>query len=179
MSRLGKQPITIPSGVTATYADGVFAVTGPKGELTRALNDRSIKIDVTDDAVTVTPRHTRDNEAQALWGTYAAHIRNMLIGVTEGFTKVLEIEGVGYRAEVQGDTLTLSVGYSHPVTFTIPEGLTVNVEKNTITISGTDKEQLGQFAANVRATRPPEPYKGKGIHYQGEYIIRKQGKKAV
>ncbi len=114
-----------------------------------------------------------------MWGTYAAHARNMVTGVGEGFKKVLEIEGVGYRAEVKGNTLVLLMGFSHPVEMPIPEGLTVVVEKGVVTISGVDKEAVGQFAANVRKVKKPEPYKGKGIRYQGEYIIRKQGKKAV
>ncbi|MCA9366409.1 50S ribosomal protein L6, partial [Candidatus Kaiserbacteria bacterium] len=112
-------------------------------------------------------------------GTFAAHVRNMVTGVTEGFTKVLEIEGVGYRAELRGNTLVLSMGFSHPVEMELPEGVAATVEKNVITLTAADKEVVGQFAANVRKVKKPEPYKGKGIRYQGEYIIRKQGKKAV
>lgn len=179
MSRLGKQPIELPQGVSATYTDGVLEVAGPKGTLQKKLLDTHVAIKVLDNVVTVTPRSDDESAARALWGTYASHVRNLVTGVTEGFQKVLEIEGVGYRAEAQGQTLTVNVGYSHPVIFTVPEGVTATVEKNTITISGSDKEVVGQFAANVRASRPPEPYKGKGIHYEGEYIIRKQGKKAV
>jgi large subunit ribosomal protein L6 len=114
-----------------------------------------------------------------MWGTFAAHLRNMIKGATEGFTRVLEIEGVGYRAEVKGSELVISVGFSHPVHMAIPDGITAEVVKNVITLTGPDKEQLGQFAADVRAVKKPEPYKGKGIRYQGEHIIRKQGKKAV
>lgn len=177
MSRLGKQPIEIPSGVEVTYADGVFTVKGPKGTLQKPFTD-DVKIDVDGNTVTTTP--ARDTaHAKALWGTYAAHIRNMIGGVTEGFEKKLEIEGVGYRAEMKGNTLVLMVGFSHPVEMDVPEGVTAAVEKNVITINGADKDVVGQFAANVRAVKKPEPYKGKGIHYQGEYIIRKQGKKAV
>lgn len=178
MSRLGKQPITLPSGVTATCADGVLTVTGPKGTLTRRVNEKIVGVTIENDTVTVAPQNETD-AARALWGTYAAHIRNMVTGVTEGFTKVLEIEGVGYRAEVRGNAIVLNVGYSHPVELPIPEGITATVEKGVITLTGSNRETLGQYAADVRATRPPEPYKGKGIHYQGEYIIRKQGKKAV
>lgn len=177
MSRLGKQPITIPSGVTVKVEGGVVSVSGTKGTLERAvrLEDVSVKLD--NGTLTLEPQET--SNAKALWGTYAAHINNMIKGVTEGFVKVLEIEGVGYRAEVKGKELVLSMGYSHPVPMIIPEGIEAKVEKNTITLSGADKDVLGQFAANVRAVRKPEPYKGKGIRYRGEFIIRKQGKKAA
>ena len=177
MSRLGKQPITLPSGVEATFADSVLTVKGPKGTLTRTIKDE-VEIVIADNQITLSPKEGLD-KVPALWGTYSAHANNMITGVTEGFTKILEIEGVGYRAELKGTTLVLSVGFSHPVELEVPEGLTLVVEKSVITISGADKDVLGQFAANVRATKKPEPYKGKGIHYQGEYIIRKQGKKAV
>ena len=119
------------------------------------------------------------DHARALWGTFAAHANNMVVGVTDGFKKELEIEGVGYRAEAQGNKIVLNVGFSHPVELEAPEGISVSVEKNLITVEGADKDAVGQFAANVRAVKKPEPYKGKGIHYVGEYIIRKQGKKAV
>jgi len=117
--------------------------------------------------------------ARSLWGTYAAHVRNMVTGVSEGFTRNLEIEGVGYRAAVEGTNLVLNVGFSHPVTLAIPEGIAAEVVKSVITLTGSDKDALGQFAADVRKVKKPEPYKGKGIRYQGEHIIRKQGKKAV
>lgn len=178
MSRLGKQPITLPAGVDAAFADSVFTVKGPKGTLARTMKDDIVSLTIEDATVALAPKK-ESRQAQALWGTYAAHIHNMIKGVTEGFTKVLEIEGVGYRAEVRGNVLALNVGFSHIVELPIPEGVTVTVEKNIITVTGPDKETLGQYAANIRAVRPPEPYKGKGIHYQGEYIIRKQGKKAV
>ena len=177
MSRLGKLPIEIPSGVTITLDDNVLTVTGAKGTLVRPIKVKDVAISIADNQVTLTPQETPD--APALWGTYAAHCRNMIVGVTEGFTKILEIEGVGYRAEVKGDVLALNLGFSHPVEMSIPEGLTVTVEKGVVTITGVDKEVVGQFAANVRAVKPPEPYKGKGIRYRGEYVIRKQGKKAV
>lgn len=176
MSRLGKQPVAIPSGVEVNLADGVLTVKGPKATLSRPVkSDVDIKIEGSE--VVLTPGKTE--AAPALWGTYAAHLRNMVTGVTEGFTKVLEIEGVGYRAEVKGKEIVLNVGFSHPVTLEIPEGISAEVVKNVITLTGSDVEQLGQFAANVRKVKQPEPYKGKGIRYQGEYIIRKQGKKAV
>lgn len=177
MSRLGKLPVAVPNGVTVTYADGVLTVTGPKGTLSRAIREKDVTVAVADDGVTFTPQDTPN--APALWGTYSAHCKNMIVGVTEGFTKVLEIEGVGYRAEAKGDTLVLNMGFSHPVEMKIPDGTEVTVEKSVVTMTDIDPERLGQFAANVRAIRPPEPYKGKGIHYRGEYIIRKQGKKAV
>ncbi len=177
MSRLGKIPAAVPSGVEVSVADGVLTVKGPKGTLTKQIHP-AVTITVADGHVTVTPVEGRD-EAKAMHGTYAAHVKNMLAGVTEGYTKKLEIEGVGYRAEVKGRTLVLSMGFSHPVNMEVPEGIEALVEKSVITLTSFDKELLGQFAANVRAVRPPEPYKGKGIRYAGEYIIRKQGKKAV
>jgi len=176
MSRLGKLPIDIPAGVEVTLADKTLTVKGPKGELSRAFKTDVVAIALDGNTVTVTPSGT---EAAALWGTYAAHIKNMIAGVTEHFQKQLEIEGVGFRAEAQGNTLKLNVGFSHPVELAAPEGVAVAVEKNLITVSGSNKDEVGQFAANVRAVKKPEPYKGKGIHYVGEYIIRKQGKKAV
>lgn len=177
MSRLGKLPIAVPSGVEATLADGVLTVKGPKGTLTRSLV-KQVKVTVENNEIVVAPAKA-DGSADALWGTFAAHANNMIKGVTEGFSKVLEIEGVGYRAEMKGTNLALNMGFSHPVEMPVPEGLTVTVEKNVITIAGSDKEAIGQFAADVRQVRKPEPYKGKGIRYQGEHIIRKQGKKAV
>ncbi len=176
MSRLGKIPVTIPAGVEVTLADGVLTMKGAKGTLSRVMKD-DVKIEINDGVITLTPGKT--DLAKALWGTYAAHVRNMITGVSEGFTRVLDIEGVGYRAEVKGNDLVLSVGYSHPVPLAIPAGITASVEKSAITLSGSDKDALGQFAANVRKVRAPEPYKGKGIRYRGEFIIRKQGKKAV
>lgn len=176
MSRLGKQPIAIPSGVEISLADGMLTVKGSKATLSRPVKpDVDIKIEGSE--VILTPGDTP--AAKALWGTYAAHLRNMITGVTEGFTKILEIEGVGYRAEVKGKEVVLNVGFSHPVILEIPEGVSVEVVKSVITITGSDLEEVGQFAANVRKVKKPEPYKGKGIRYRGEYVIRKQGKKAV
>ena len=177
MSRLGKLPVTIPGGVTVTLEEGTLTVAGPKATLARPVKTQDVAINIEGDTITLAPQDT--DAGPALWGTYAAHLRNMIHGVTEGFTRVLEIEGVGYRAEVKGNELVLNVGYSHPVHLTIPEGITAEVVKNEIKLVGPDKEALGQFAANVRKVRKPEPYKGKGIRFQGEYIIRKQGKKAV
>ncbi len=177
MSRLGKQPIQIPANVDVTFTDGVLHVKGPKGALSRAILD-DVTVTVVDKTVAFAKaRETK--RAQALWGTYAAHLLNMVTGVTEGFKKVLEIEGVGYRAEAQGNKIKLSVGFSHPVELFAPEHVSVTAEKGVITVTGLDKEVVGQFAADIREVRKPEPYKGKGIHYVGEYIIRKQGKKGV
>jgi len=177
MSRLGKQPVTIPSGVEVTLTDGILTVKGPKGTLTLPVRE-DVQFAIEGAEITLTPAN-ETKSANALWGTYAALTRNLITGVTEGFSKVLEIEGVGYRMEAQGQKLTLSVGFSHPVVLDVPEGMTVEVEKNVATVTGIDKHAVGQFAANIRKVKPPEPYKGKGIHYKGEYIIRKQGKKAV
>ena len=177
MSKLGKRPITIPAAAKVVLEGDVLKITGPKGELTRQV-PKAISVTLTDDTITLDPTGSA-GEVKAIWGTTASHINNMVIGVTEGFVKVLEIEGVGYRAEVKGSELILSVGFSHPVALTVPSGLEAKVEKNVITISGFDKEVVGQFAANVRQVKKPEPYKGKGIRYRDEYVIRKQGKKAV
>lgn len=177
MSRLGKQPVTIPQGVECTFEKGVLKVKGPKGELVRDVNE-NVVLTMEDNVITFSPKVGGEN-ARALWGTCAAHLRNMIAGVTEGFKKELEVEGVGYRAEAQGNKIKLSVGFSHPVELVAPTGITIVTEKNKITVSGADIEAVGQFAADIRKVKKPEPYKGKGIHYVGEYIIRKQGKKGV
>ncbi len=177
MSRLGKQPVQIPTGVEVTFVGGVLKVKGPKGELVRTITG-DVSVTITDGVVIFAK--TKDTKAsRALWGTCASHLLNMIEGVTKGFVKILEIEGVGYKAEAQGNKIKLMVGFSHPVELFAPEGVQILVEKGVVTISGIDKEVVGQFAANVREIKKPEPYKGKGIHYRGEYIIRKQGKKGV
>lgn len=176
MSRIGKIPVTIPSGVTVTLENGLLTVKGAKETLTKEVK-KDVDVKIEGNTITLVPKETPN--AKMLWGTYAAHLRNMITGVTEGFTKILEIEGVGYRAEVKGNEIILSVGFSHTVPLTIPAGITAEVVKNVVTLKGADKDALGQFAADVRKIKKPEPYKGKGIRYQGEFIIRKQGKKAV
>ena len=177
MSRLAKRPIPVPQKTEVFATGGEVTVKGPKGTLTRPTH-RLIAVEVGAEGVQVTPR-TETLEARAALGTTAAHIRNMITGVTGGFTKKLLVEGVGYKWDVQGKTLNLSLGFSHPVKVAIPEGLTVVADKGALTISGPDVEAVGQFAANVRALKKPEPYKGKGIRYEGEVIRRKQGKKAA
>ena len=176
MSRLAKRPIPIPKQTEISVSNGLIAVKGPKGTLTKPLH-RFIEVEVGMDGVQVSKKSTA-REAQALVGTFASHVRNMMTGVTAGFTKKLLVEGVGFKWDVAGKTLNLALGFSHPVKMQIPEGLTVVAERNTLTISGFDKEVVGQFAANVRAKKKPEPYKGKGIRYDNEVIRRKQGKKA-
>ncbi|MEX0504456.1 50S ribosomal protein L6 [Alphaproteobacteria bacterium LSUCC0719] len=176
MSRVGSSAITIPADVTVSQDGGVMVVKGKNGELSAPLHD-DVQLSLADNVATLKPaRDTR--QAKALWGTMRANLSNMVVGVSAGFTRKLEINGVGYRAAMQGNKLVLSLGYSHPVEMDVPAGLTVNVENNTnIMISGADKQRLGQFAAEVRAKRPPEPFKGKGVKYADEYIVRKEGKK--
>ena len=178
MSRIAKQPIPIPEKTEITLVDGLFTVKGPKGTLTRMLKDDVVVL-VAADTVTLMPKDDTDIFSRALWGTYASHVKNMIAGVTAGFMKKLILEGVGFKSEVKGKELVLALGFSHGVNVTIPEGLTVTAEKNVITISGIDKEAVGQFAAKIRAMKKPEPYKGKGFRYDGEVIRRKQGKKAA
>lgn len=177
MSRLAKRPIAIPQKTEVSVSGSMVMVKGPKGTLQKPIH-RLVKIDITPEGVQVT--HKGESlEARAVLGTYASHVRNMITGVTEGFQKRLLVEGVGYKWEVQGKTLKLALGFSHPVIVSIPEGLTATVDKGALTISGFDKELVGQFAADIRALKKPEPYKGKGIRYEGEVIRRKQGKKAA
>lgn len=177
MSRIGKKSIKIPPGTEVSIVSGLMSVKGKYGMLQKSVHP-AITIAVADGVVSVTPQ-TQTRLARALWGTYASHVQNMIQGVNQPFVKKLQIEGVGFRAELVGKTLTLSIGFSHPVKVSIPEGLTIATEKNIITISGADKEQVGQFAAVVRALKKPEPYKGKGIRYFGEVVREKQGKKVT
>ena len=177
MSRIGKLPIKIPAGTDVSVVSSELIVKGKGGTLRRVIHP-AVSVSIDGGTVTVSP--AKNNRlARALWGTYAAHVRNMISGVTQPFTKNLMVEGIGYRAELAGKQLKLSVGFSHPVLVTVPEGIAVSVDKNNISISGADKEQVGQFAAEIRAVRKPEPYKGKGIRYEGEVIRMKQGKKAA
>ena len=177
MSRTGKRAIAIPSGTDVSVVSGEIIVKGKGGTLKRAMHP-AISISIVGGEVSVTPAQ-KTRLARALWGTYAAHVRNMIAGVGTPFVKKLQVEGIGYKAELAGKQLKLIVGFSHPVILPIPEGLSVLVEKNIITVSGADKEQVGEFAATVRATKKPEPYKGKGIRYEGEVVRMKQGKKAA
>ena len=177
MSRIGKQLITIPTGVTVTVDAVSITVKGPKGELKRPLN-RIVTVVVENNTVTLSVRKPDEKSERSLWGTWGAHIVNMIQGVTEGFKKELEINGVGYRVAMQGKDLKLEVGFSHPVIFLVPAGVQASVEKNIITLVSFDKELLGTTAAELRAVRKPEPYKGKGIKYVSEIIRRKAGKTA-
>jgi len=177
MSRLAKKPISIPPKADVSASFGTLIVKGGKAVLSRPIHS-FISIEVTPEGVLVRPKNN-SRLAKALSGTYAAHIRAMLKGVETPYKKVLILEGVGYKVELKGKNISFSVGFSHKVDMTIPEGITVVIEKNVITIEGADKEGVGQFAANVRRVKPPEPYLGKGIRYTDEVIRRKQGKKAV
>ena len=177
MSRIGNRKLVIPAGVTIENNNGQVTVKGPKGELSLELAN-NININVEEGCVTVT-RENEENKTKAMHGTTNALIRNFIEGVTNGFVKGLEIIGVGYRFNVKGNTLVVNAGYSHPVEMEVPEGLTVEQVSNTeIKVSGIDKIKVGEFAANIRKVRQPEPYKGKGIRYVGEYVRRKEGKKA-
>ena len=176
MSRIGKRPVTIPSGVTASVEGQTVKMKGPKGQLQFVVHD-DVEVKVDKNVVKVTPR-VDTNRATALYGTARAQIANLVAGVTKGFEKKLEINGVGYRAALQGKNLQLALGYSHDVIFPIPEGIQIAVPKPTeITITGSDIQRVGQVAAEIRAYRPPEPYKGKGVKYVDEFIFRKEGKK--
>ncbi|SEK91328.1 LSU ribosomal protein L6P [Carnobacterium iners] len=175
MSRIGNKTITVPENVTVTRNENEVTVKGPKGELTRSF---SPVITMTVDGNEISFSRPNDlKENRAMHGTMRANLNNMIVGVTVGFEKVLELIGVGYRAQLQGNKLVMNVGYSHPVEFDIEEGITVEVPANTkVIIKGSNKERVGELAANIRAIRPPEPYKGKGIRYVGEVVRRKEGK---
>ena len=176
MSRIGNKAVAIPSGVTANVDGQTVKMKGPKGALQAVLHD-DVVIKLDKGAVTVTPR-SETKRARSLWGTSRTQVANLIAGVTKGFEEKLEITGVGYRAAVQGKTLQLQLGFSHDVNFAIPEGIAIVTPKPTeIVITGIDKQKVGQVAAEIRGYRPPEPYKGKGVKYAGEYIFRKEGKK--
>ena len=177
MSRIGKKPVAIPSGVEVKVDGDTVVVKGPKGQLEMAILGDLVEVAVEDGAVKVTPKNDT-KQARSAWGLTRSLINNMVIGVTEGFQKKLEIVGVGYRAQMQGRNLKLNLGFSHDVIYEVPEGIEVQVPQPTeIIVSGIDKQKVGQVAAEIRAWRPPEPYKGKGVRYAGEYIFRKEGKK--
>lgn len=178
MTRLSSKPIGVPAGVTVSVADSIFTAAGSKGTVSRVLS-REVVFNVSEDGRTldiIPAPHAKD--VNHLVGSFYAHARNMILGVSVGFIKVLELEGIGYRASIEGKDLLLSLGFSHPIRYTAPSGIDITVEKNEIRVSGIDKEMVGQVAAVIREYRKPEPYKGKGIHYKGEHIIRKAGKKA-
>ena len=176
MSKVGKKPVEIPAGTTPKVEGQLVSVKGPKGELSFIVPD-DVAVKLEGNQITVDPR-TETKRARALWGTSRARINNLVTGVTKGFEKKLEITGVGYKAAVEGRNLNLSLGYSHPVLYAIPTGIAIVTPKPTeILVSGIDRQQVGQVAAEIRAYRGPEPFKGKGVKYEGEFIFRKEGKK--
>ena len=176
MSRIGKKPVPVPAGVTATIENGTLSVKGPKGSLSMPTVD-DVTYALEDGSISVMPAN-ESRRARAFWGMQRTMVSNLVVGVTDGFTKTLEITGVGYRAAVQGKNLRLQLGYSHDVDYAIPEGIMIATpDPTTVHITGSDKQRVGQVAAEIRRWRKPEPYKGKGIKYRGEYIYRKEGKK--
>ncbi len=186
MSRVGKKPVVLENGVSAKLDAGVLTITGPKGSLTLAAHPK-VAIAIADNEVTVDVARKEDKREKALWGLYRSLIQNLADGVSKGFSKELDIIGVGFKAEVKGQTLVLSLGFSHTIEFAIPQGIEIKIEKNpakatiqqyqtSLTISGSDKQLVGQVAANIRELKKPEPYKGKGIKYADEIILRKAGK---
>lgn len=177
MSRVGKQPVAIPSGVTVTVSANEIAVKGSKGEIKAPLTNE-VKVEVKDGNVIVLPVDKDNARSRAMWGTTRSNVANMVTGVHQGISKVLEIQGVGYRASADKNYLTISLGYSHEIKYAIPEGISIAIEKQTvITVTGFDNRLVGQVAAEIRSLRKPEPYKGKGVRYQNEYLRRKEGKK--
>ena len=176
MSRIGKRPVPLPSGVTATTEGQILSVKGPKGTLSLQMRDE-IVYDIKEGEISVQPANGT-KQARAFWGMQRTLVQNLVTGVSDGFTKVLEITGVGYRAAAQGSNLRLQLGYSHDVNVAVPEGIEVKTpDATTVEISGIDRQKVGQIAAEIRRWRKPEPYKGKGIKYRGEFIFRKEGKK--
>jgi len=178
MSRLGKLPIQITNEIQSKIEDGFLIIKGPKGELKQKLHEL-VQIEVNENEIKVDVKNKDDKKEKAFWGLYRSLINNMVLGVKDGFEKKLEVNGVGYKVALSGQKLTLNVGYSHPVDFQLPEGIKGVVEGNVITISGFDKQLVGEISAQIRKTRKPEPYKGKGIKYIDEVIRRKEGKKAA
>lgn len=178
MSRLGKMPIKLEAGVQARIEDGFIIVKGPKGELKEKLHDLVI-VEIGTEDIKVSVKNIENKKEKSLWGLFASLIKNMIIGVKEGFFKKLEINGVGYKAAVSGNKIVLNLGFSHPINFQLPEGISAQVEGNVITLSGINKYLVGETAAQIRKIRKPEPYKGKGIKYIDEVILRKAGKTAA
>ena len=177
MSRIGKKPVAMPNGVSASLEGQTLTVKGPKGSLSMALLDDLVTTTIEEGQISIKPL-TPSQRSRAAWGMQRTNVQNLVTGVTDGFTKVLEINGVGYRAMAQGRNLKLQLGYSHDVNYAVPEGVEVKTPDNTtIEISGIDRQKVGQVAAEIRRWRKPEPYKGKGIKYRGEFIFRKEGKK--
>ena len=176
MSRVGKKPIEISDKIKITYSDRVLTVAGEKGTLTRTIHP-DVNLNIDDNALTVTIDNM-DKKTRSLWGMTRALIANMVTGVSQGFERALEINGIGYRAEISGKNILFNLGYSHPIDFPLPEGISANIDKNIIKLSGIDKALLGYTASTIRSLRPPEPYKGKGVKYAEEYIQRKAGKTA-
>ncbi len=177
MSRIGKKPVPMPSGVSAEVEGQTLTVKGPKGSLAMALLDDLVTTSIEDGQISIKPI-APSQRSRAAWGLQRTNVQNLVTGVTEGFTKVLEINGVGYRAQAQGRNLKLQLGYSHDVNYAVPDGVEVKTpDANTVEISGIDRQKVGQVAAEIRRWRKPEPYKGKGIKYRGEFIFRKEGKK--
>ncbi|OGE78282.1 MAG: 50S ribosomal protein L6 [Candidatus Doudnabacteria bacterium RIFCSPHIGHO2_01_FULL_46_14] len=175
MSKIGKKIIVIPDSVQTTVSDQIVSFKGPKGELSVVVHPK-VKAVLADSQLQVSVKNPDDRRQKALWGTFRSLLNNALVGVTAGFGKKLEIVGVGYKAQATADKLTLNLGYSHPIELSVPKGLEVKVEKNTITVGGIDKQLVGEFSALIRSKRKPEPYKGKGIKYSDEVIRRKAGK---
>jgi large subunit ribosomal protein L6 len=186
MSRVGKKPVVVPSGVTPAFKDGNLTVTGPKGTLVLAVHDL-VSVKVESDSITVSVAHPENKREKAIWGLFRSLVQNLVDGVTKGYSKELDIVGVGFKAEVKGKSLVMSLGFSHPVEFILPDGIEAKVEKQpqkagilqyqtTVTLTGADKQKVGQTAANIRDLKKPEPYKGKGIKYGDEVINRKAGK---
>ena len=176
MSRIGKKPVPVPKGVETKVDGQTVSVKGPKGQAEFVVNELCL-VEIGEDGVQVSPKN-KSKEARSMWGMSRTMIANAFEGVSDGFTRRLELVGVGYRAQMKGKDLSLALGHSHDITFTPPQGIDIKVTKPTeIEISGTDKQAVGQTAAKIRGFRPPEPYKGKGVKYEGEYIFRKEGKK--
>jgi large subunit ribosomal protein L6 len=178
MSRIGKKPIEIPAKTEVTLSGNIITVKGPLGELSKVVRTDAVDFLIEENTITLSPKN-ENQETKALWGTFGSHLKNMIAGVNQEYVIKLIIEGVGYKADLQGTTLVMNLGFSHQVKLEVPKGVSCKVEKGEVTISGIDKEVVGQFAAVVRSKKKPEPYKGKGIRYSDEVIRRKEGKKSV